>query len=95
MAGLDCAAVSPAAWPSLYTGIAGTVTVTDHEAGLAVREFATHGLAIGESGAAPLAGLRALVTDEDCRELREHLDTDRRTRVLMIATEGTTGTLAR
>ena len=32
MAGLDCAEVSPAAWPVLRAGIAGTVTVTDAEA---------------------------------------------------------------
>jgi diaminopropionate ammonia-lyase len=94
MAGLDCAEVSPAAWPSLYRGIAGTVTVTDHETELAVREFSANGLMIGESGAAPLAGLRALQTGEDCLRLREHLATSRHTRVLLIATEGPTGTLA-
>ena len=31
-----------------------------------MRELAAAGLAIGESGAAPLAALRALVTDPDC-----------------------------
>jgi diaminopropionate ammonia-lyase len=95
MAGLDCAEVSPAAWPSLHRGIAGTVTVSDDEAGAAVRELAANGLTIGESGAASLAGLRALRNDEDCRGLREHLATSRQTRVLLIATEGPTGTSAR
>lgn len=95
MAGLDCAEVSPAAWPSLHSGIAGAVTVTDHEAELAVRELSANGLTIGESGAAPLAGVRALMTDEACRELREHLGINQRTRVLMIATEGPTATLPR
>lgn len=95
MAGLDCAEVSPAAWPSLRRGIAGAVTVGDDEAAAAVRELSANGLTIGESGAAPLAGLRALVQDEGCRELREHLATGRRTRVLLIATEGATGTRAR
>jgi len=90
MAGLDCAAVSPAAWPSLRDGIAGTVTVSDDEADAAVRELAAHGLTIGESGAAPLAGLRTLQTDEDCGALREHLGVDRRTRVLLVASEGVT-----
>lgn len=94
MAGLDCAEVSPAAWPSLRHGIAGTVTVTDQEAEFAVRELSAHGLTIGESGAAPLAGLRALQTDGDCRRLREHLAINRQTRVLLIASEGATGTLA-
>jgi diaminopropionate ammonia-lyase len=92
MAGLDCAEVSPAAWPSLRGGIAGTVTVSDDEAAAAVRELSANGLTIGESGAAPLAGLRALQTDEGCRGLREHLEINGQTRVLLIATEGTTGT---
>ena len=91
MAGLDCAAVSPAAWPSLRHGIAGTVTVSDDEAGAAMRELAANGLRIGESGAAPLAGLRALQSDESCRALRDHVAVDPRTRVLLIASEGNTG----
>ncbi|MBV9604950.1 MAG: pyridoxal-phosphate dependent enzyme [Solirubrobacterales bacterium] len=95
MAGLDCAEVSPAAWPSLQRGIAGTITISDAEADAAVRELTTYGLAIGESGAAPLAGLRALQNDDDCRALREHLAINPRTRVLLIATEGLTGTRAR
>jgi diaminopropionate ammonia-lyase len=93
MAGLDCAEVSAAAWPSLHRGIAGAVTITDQEADLALRELSANGLMIGESGAAPLAGLRALQTAEDCRQLREHLATSRQTRVLLIASEGNTGTL--
>jgi diaminopropionate ammonia-lyase len=95
MAGLDCAEPSAAAWPSLRRGIAGTVTVSDQEADAAMHELAAEGLTIGESGAAPLAGLRALMKDEDCRALREHLATSRKTRVLLIATEGATGTHAR
>jgi diaminopropionate ammonia-lyase len=95
MAGLDCAEVSPAAWPSLHQGIAGTVTITDDEADVAVGELAANGLTIGESGAAPLAGLRALQNDEDCRGLREHLATNRHTHVLLIATEGPTAAHAR
>jgi diaminopropionate ammonia-lyase len=94
MAGLDCAEVSPAAWPSLLRGIAGTVTVSDEEADAAMHELSANGLTIGESGAAPLAGLRVLQNDEDCRELREHLETNRQTRVLLIASEGITGTHA-
>jgi diaminopropionate ammonia-lyase len=95
MAGLDCAEVSVAAWPSLRRGIAGTVTVSDEEAAAAMHELSAHGLTIGESGAAPLAGLRALQNDDDCRGLREHLAVNRRTRVLLIASEGATATHAR
>jgi diaminopropionate ammonia-lyase len=79
MAGLDCAEVSSAAWPTLRDGIHSTVTVTDAETHAAMRELAAAGLAIGDSGAAPLAALRALGAG---------LDPD--TRVLLIATEGPT-----
>ena len=90
MAGLDCAEVSLAAWPSLRRGIAGTVTISDGEAAAAVRELAANGLSIGDSGAAPLAGLRALLTDEHCRSLRERVAINRQTSVLLIASEGRT-----
>src|SRR5215213_5084233 len=48
MAGLDCAEVSPAAWPSLQAGVHGTVTVDDAETASAVAELAAAGLRIGE-----------------------------------------------
>jgi diaminopropionate ammonia-lyase len=90
MAGLDCAEVSLAAWPSLHRGIAGTVTVDDDEAAAAVAELRAAGLTIGEAGAAPLAALRALVTDARARDLREAGGVGAATRVLLIATEGLT-----
>ena len=77
MAGLDCAEVSAAAWPSLCAGIDGTVTVTDAEAHAAMRELAAAGLTIGDSGASTLAALHKLG------------DT-RAKRVVLIATEGAT-----
>jgi diaminopropionate ammonia-lyase len=79
MAGLDCAEVSPAAWPDLRAGIATTVTVDDEQVATAMEELAAAGLAIGESGAAPLAALRVLPGLEP------------QTRALLIATEGLTG----
>jgi diaminopropionate ammonia-lyase len=91
MAGLDCAAVSPAAWPTLRDGIHGTVTVSDAETDVAVRELAGVGLAIGESGAAPLAALRALVDDDACAPLRRFVELGPGTRTVLIATEGPTG----
>jgi diaminopropionate ammonia-lyase len=90
MAGLDCAEVSTAAWPSLRAGIHGTVTVDDAEVQRAVRELASAGLAIGESGAAPLAALRALVADTGCSELRRAARLGPGSRVLLVATEGPT-----
>jgi diaminopropionate ammonia-lyase len=79
MAGLDCAEVSIAAWPTLRDGIQATVTVSDAETHAAMRELAAAGLAIGDSGAAPLAALRGLAGTLGPG-----------TRVLLVATEGPT-----
>ncbi len=87
MAGLDCAAVSSAAWDTLRAGIRGTVTVSDADTRAAMRELAAAGMAIGESGAAPLAALHALRSDPACAALRDVVRLDR---VLLIATEGPT-----
>lgn len=90
MAGLDCAEISAGAWPFLRDGLRGSITVDDGEAAAAIRELASLGLAIGESGAAPLAALRALVHDARCAALREAVRLGPDTRVALIATEGPT-----
>ncbi len=91
MAGMDCAEVSPAAWPSLRDGLTGTVTVSDAEAVAAMRELAALGYAIGDCGAAPLAALRALMTAPDGAELRAAAGlAEPGARVLLVATEGVT-----
>ncbi len=90
MAGLDCAEISPTAWPTLVAGIAGMVTVTDSESRAAMAELAEQGLAIGECGAASLAALRALAADPDCAEVRGAVGLGPQSRVLLIATEGLT-----
>jgi diaminopropionate ammonia-lyase len=92
MAGLDCSEVSPAAWPTLLHGIDGMVTVDDGEAAAAVAELARLGLAIGESGAAPLAGLHALARDPACAGLRAAVGLGPASRVLLVASEGPTAT---
>ncbi len=84
MAGLDCAEVSAAAWPTLRAGIDATVTVTDDQARAAMDDLDQFGMAIGESGAAPLAALRVLAAHPS------PLITGA-SRVLLIATEGRTG----
>lgn len=91
MAGLDCAEVSAASWPSLRAGIRGTVTVTDDEARAAMDELAANGLEIGESGASSLAALRVLATEEAGADLRACLALGAESRVALIATEGLTG----
>ncbi len=90
VAPLDCADVSTAAWPDLRAGVHGTVTVRDEEVAAAMRELAAAGLAIGEAGAAPLAALRALVTDPDAEALRDAVRLGATSRILLIATEGPT-----
>jgi diaminopropionate ammonia-lyase len=90
MAGLDCAEVSEAAWPVLRDGIAGTITVTDDEVHQAMRDLAADGLRIGDSGAAPLAALRRLTGGDDAAALREAVGLGPQSRVLLIATEGST-----
>ena len=90
MAGLDCAEVSAAAWPSLRDGILGTITVSDEEARAAMRELASLGWAIGDCGAAPLAGLRALAGDPACADLRAAAGLGREAQILLVATEGVT-----
>jgi diaminopropionate ammonia-lyase len=90
MAGLDCAEISPTAWPTLAAGIAGMVTVDDGEARTAMAELAGQGLAIGECGAAALAALRALASDPACADLRASVGLGPESRALLIATEGLT-----
>jgi diaminopropionate ammonia-lyase len=91
MAGMDCAEVSPAAWPSLRDGLTGAVTVSDAEAVAAMQELAALGHGIGDCGAAPLAALRALMSEPEGTELRAAAGLDRPgARVLLVATEGVT-----
>ena len=90
MAGLDCAEVSETAWPVLRDGIRGAIAVGEGETHYAMRELAAAGLAIGDSGAAPLAALRALVDDADCAHLRAAAGLSASSRVLLIGTEGPT-----
>jgi diaminopropionate ammonia-lyase len=91
MAGLDAAEVSPAAWPSLQAGIHGVVTVYDAEARAAMDDLEAAGLRIGESGAAPLAALRVLMTEAAAADLRAAVALGPASRVLLVATEGRTG----
>ncbi|WP_445149164.1 pyridoxal-phosphate dependent enzyme [Baekduia sp. Peel2402] len=91
MAGLDCAEVSAYAWPDLRAGIAGAIAVSDFEVHGAMADLAARGYAIGDSGAAPLAALRALREDPECGALRDAVGfDDGATRVLLVATEGVT-----
>ncbi len=82
MSGLNCGLPSLVAWPSLRAGVDWAVAVTDDEADRALVDLARHGLEVGECGAAPLAGLRALIQGGHRR-----LDD---APVVLLATEGPT-----
>ena len=85
MAGLSCGEPSLIAWDILGPGADAFAAITDDAAADAMRTFANTGLAIGESGAASLAGLLALGDDE-----RAALGMDASSHVLIYGTEGAT-----
>jgi diaminopropionate ammonia-lyase len=62
MAGLNCGTVSVAAWPYLRAGLDAAVAVSDAAARRAVADLAAAGIRAGPSGAASLAGARAVLT---------------------------------
>jgi len=61
MAGLNCGTPSEVAWPSVSAGVDVFVAVRDAAAEQAMRDLDSLGIEAGETGAAGLAGLRALV----------------------------------
>lgn len=89
MAGLNCGAPSPLAWPVVAAGTDVFVAIDDEAAEEAMRALAGEGIAAGESGAASLAGLLAVVENgTDSQRAALGLTTD--SRVLLINTEGVT-----
>jgi diaminopropionate ammonia-lyase len=88
MAGLDCAEISTSAWPTLRQGMHGMITVSDAETHAAMRSLAGQGLEIGDCGAATLAALEALATEDECEDLRRAVGMGTETGVLLVATEG-------
>jgi diaminopropionate ammonia-lyase len=62
MAGLNCGTVSAIAWPYLSAGLDAAVAVSDAAAARAVADLAAAGICAGPSGAASLAGARAVLT---------------------------------
>jgi diaminopropionate ammonia-lyase len=82
MAGLNCGTVSIVAWPAVARGTDVFVAIDDAASERAMRELADLGIVAGETGAASLAGLRALVEagEPDVRGRR----------ALVLCTEGAT-----
>ncbi|WP_119389250.1 diaminopropionate ammonia-lyase [Taklimakanibacter lacteus] len=92
MAMLECQRPSPLAWPVVHALADAYVTVSEDDARKAVRhlawpEGADAVIEAGESGAAGLAGLERLLSDE---RLAAELKLDRHAKVLVIVTEGPT-----
>jgi diaminopropionate ammonia-lyase len=88
MAGLNCGNVSIVAWPAVASGVDVFVAVDDDAAEDAMRDLARIGVVAGESGAAGLAGLRALAEQApDMLPLRGRT-------ALVICTEGATDPVA-
>jgi len=95
MAGLNCGEVSLAAWPVVRRGVELFITVEDQYAEAAMRRLARPvagdpPIVAGESGAAGLAGLLALLEAPELHAAREFLRLSAATRVLLINTEGAT-----
>lgn len=87
MAGLNCGTPSSVAWPEVSSGIDLFVAAEDEWAFDGMRALAGAGLVSGETGAAGLGGVLALLEHAESREL---LGANRQTRVLLISTEGAT-----
>jgi diaminopropionate ammonia-lyase len=85
MAGLNCGLASLLALPTLTATFGAFVAIDDDRCRAAVRALASAGLDVGETGAAALAGLTALVEDH-----RDELPVPGRATVLLLVTEGVT-----
>ncbi len=86
MAGLNCGTPSSIAFPTLLAGLDACVAIDDSYAEEAMRTLARSRIVSGETGAAALAGLEALVEMSD----RGGIGLDRNATVLLLVTEGAT-----
>jgi diaminopropionate ammonia-lyase len=94
MAGLICGTPSLVAYPLLEAGVDLFMTVTDDDAKEAMRLCAKENIVSGESGAAGLAGLYALLNSPQAVQWREQLGLHKDSSVLVFSTEGATDPLA-
>jgi diaminopropionate ammonia-lyase len=87
MAGLNCGTVSTAAWPYLRAGLDAAVAVSDAAARRAVADLAAAGICAGPSGAASLAGARAVLTGPASASRRDILAAGPDSAVVLLNTE--------
>ena len=90
MAGLNCGTPSLLAWPAIRAATEFFLAVDDAYAEDAMRRLAKAKVVSGESGAAGLAGLLALVSDSSLERERAALPLGASSTVLLISTEGDT-----
>jgi diaminopropionate ammonia-lyase len=90
MAGLNCGTPSLIAWPRLRRGLDAVVAIPDDRARDAMRTLAAAGIVSGETGAAALGGLYAVLTGADGPRVREMWGLGEDSRVLVLSTEGAT-----
>ncbi|MEI8104827.1 MAG: hypothetical protein WCH31_03160 [Actinomycetes bacterium] len=72
-------------------GVRATTTVSDVEARAAQLDLLAHGLAVGELGAAVLAGLTAIATSTRSVSERRLIGLAADSNVLVVVTNGLTG----
>lgn len=92
MAGLACGEASPLAWKILEPCVDDFLTISDEDAIEAMRRLAAGTsadipLVVGESGAAGYAGVEVAISDP---QLSQAIGLNRKSRVLVISTEGAT-----
>ncbi len=85
MAGLNCGLASMLALPTVTATFDAFVAVDDETCRRAIRAHAEAGMDVGETGAAALAGLMAVIDDH-----RDELPVPATATVLLLATEGVT-----
>ncbi len=95
MAGLDCGLASTTAMRVLASGVDAFLTIEDDWSRRAIRRLATPTapdprVVAGESGAASVAGLMALMAAPTLAPVRDHVGCGSDTRVLVWSTEGAT-----
>lgn len=90
MAGLNCGLPSPVAWPVVSAAYDVFAAIDDDWAREAMRALAAAGVVAGETGAAGLGGLLALLADPRAAATRAALGVTPETRVLLLNTEGAT-----
>ena len=95
MAGLNCGTPSLVAWPFIRAGFDLFMSISDNYAIRAMKQFhepepGDTPIISGESGAAGLAALLALLTDPALLEARLQINVGPQSRILLLNTEGDT-----